>query len=473
MAIRIEKDALGEVAIPKEAYYGIHSMRAKINFPITDYKMDFSLIHAIGCIKKAAAMVNQELGMLNERIAEPVIQAADEVGRGLFNDSFIVDPIQGGAGTSFNMNANEIIANRALELLGEEKGNYQLISPNTHVNMAQSTNDVFPTAANIALINRLHKLLEQIAKLVESLKVKSGEFNNVIKMGRTHLQDAVPIRLGQEFTGYYSALSRDLERISRSMKALKKVNIGGTSIGTGLNAPFAYKEKMIGYLVKFTGIDLESSKSLIDTTQNTDVYTEVSAMLKVHALHLSKISNDLRLMSSGPTAGFQEINLPARQSGSSIMPGKVNPVICEVINQIAYQVAGNDATIGMAAENGQLELNVMKPVLIFNLFESIHILENGIRVFTEYAINGITANIDYCRDVVEHSISLVTAINPYVGYEKATEIAKLALETNRSIRDICVENGIFTEEEAERILDPEKLTEPGIAGSNIQTTKVE
>ncbi len=466
MEVRVEKDFLGEVEIPETAYYGIQSVRARDNFPISGYKTDATLIRSIGFVKKAAAMANAELGQLDGRLADAIVKAAEEVIEGKFDDQFIVDPIQGGAGTSFNMNANEIIANRALELLSEEKGNYEVISPNSHVNMAQSTNDVFPTAVNIALIERMHSLVEKIAQLVDALKEKSIEFDDVIKMGRTHLQDAVPIRLGQEFSGYYSVINRDLERISSSIKGLRSLNIGGTSIGTGLNALPEYREKVVEYLAELTGFELLSSENLIDATQNTDVYTEVSGMLKIHALNLSKIASDLRLMSSGPKAGFHEINLPARQSGSSIMPGKVNPVICEVINQIAYQVVGNDTTIGMAAENGQLELNVMKPVLVFNLLESIKILENGLRIFREYAIEGITANIEHCRNMVERSISLVTAINPYVGYEKATEVAQIAMETGRPIREICIENGILTEEEVDAILDVNNLTSPGIAGQD-------
>ena len=466
MEVRVEKDFLGEVEIPETAYYGIQSVRARDNFPISGYKTDATLIRSIGFVKKAAAMANAELGQLDGRLADAIVKAAEEVIEGKFDDQFIVDPIQGGAGTSFNMNANEIIANRALELLSEEKGNYEVISPNSHVNMAQSTNDVFPTAVNIALIERMHSLVEKIAQLVDALQEKSIEFDDVIKMGRTHLQDAVPIRLGQEFSGYYSVINRDLERISSSIKGLRSLNIGGTSIGTGLNALPEYREKVVEYLAELTGFELLSSENLIDATQNTDVYTEVSGMLKIHALNLSKIASDLRLMSSGPKAGFHEINLPARQSGSSIMPGKVNPVICEVINQIAYQVVGNDTTIGMAAENGQLELNVMKPVLVFNLLESIKILENGLRIFREYAIEGITANIEHCRNMVERSISLVTAINPYVGYEKATEVAQIAMETGRPIREICIENGILTEEEVDAILDVNNLTSPGIAGQD-------
>lgn len=466
MEVRVEKDFLGEVEIPEFAYYGVQSVRARDNFPISGYPVDVTLIRAIGFVKKACAMANLELGQLDKKLASVIILAAEEVIAGKFNDQFIVDPIQGGAGTSFNMNANEIIANRALELLGEEKGRYDIISPNSHVNMAQSTNDVFPTAVNIALIERLHSLVEKIAQLTEALSSKSAEFDDVIKMGRTHLQDAVPIRLGQEFSGYSSVINRDLERISASIKGLRSLNIGGTSIGTGLNALPEYREKVVEFLADLTGFELKSSDNLIDATQNTDVYTEVSSMLKIHALNLSKIASDLRLMSSGPTAGFQEINLPPRQSGSSIMPGKVNPVICEVVNQIAYQVVGNDATIALAAENGQLELNVMKPVLVFNLLESITILENGLRVFRKYAIEGITANVEHCRNIVEKSISLVTAINPYVGYEKATEIARTAMETGRSVREICIESGVLTKEEVDEILDLNNLTSPGIAGAD-------
>lgn len=462
MDVRVERDSLGVKEIPANAYYGVQSLRAKENFPITGYKMDLSLIQAIGYIKKSAALVNNELGLLDEKRANVIVLAAEEMIRGLFNDQFIVDPIQGGAGTSFNMNANEVIANRALELLGEEKGNYHIISPNTHVNMSQSTNDVFPTAVNIACLKLSHRLTKELTLLVEAMKAKADEFDSIVKMGRTHLQDAVPIRLGQEFHAYYSVLKRDLARILYSLNGLYSINIGATSVGTGLNASEEYRQKIVTYLSRFTELDLVSAEDLVDATQNTDVYTDLSSSLKIAAVNLSKIASDLRLMNSGPITGIKEINLPAVQSGSSIMPGKVNPVICEVVNQIAYHVIGNDTTIAIASENGQLELNVMKPVLVYNIIQSITMLTNGIRVFREKAILGITANKVHCRNLVESSIGLVTAISPYIGYEKATEIAKEALQTKRSIREICLEWDVLTKEKLEQILDVEKMTYPNL-----------
>lgn len=462
MDVRVERDSLGVKEIPANAYYGVQSLRAKENFPITGYKMDLSLIQAIGYIKKSAALVNNELGLLDEKRANVIVLAAEEMIRGLFNDQFIVDPIQGGAGTSFNLNANEVIANRALELLGEEKGNYHIISPNTHVNMSQSTNDVFPTAVNIACLKLSHRLTKELTLLVEAMKAKADEFDSIVKMGRTHLQDAVPIRLGQEFHAYYSVLKRDLARILYSLNGLYSINIGATSVGTGLNASEEYRQKIVTYLSRFTELDLVSAEDLVDATQNTDVYTDLSSSLKIAAVNLSKIASDLRLMNSGPITGIKEINLPAVQSGSSIMPGKVNPVICEVVNQIAYHVIGNDTTIAIASENGQLELNVMKPVLVYNIIQSITMLTNGIRVFREKAILGITANKVHCRNLVESSIGLVTAISPYIGYEKATEIAKEALQTKRSIREICLEWDVLTKEKLEQILDVEKMTYPNL-----------
>ncbi|WP_088102456.1 aspartate ammonia-lyase [Halalkalibacter urbisdiaboli] len=462
---RIERDLLGEKHVPKDAYYGIQTMRAKENFPITGYPPHPELIRAFGYVKKAAAMANRDVGVLQTNIADAIIEAAEEVIDGKLNDQFIVDAIQGGAGTSFNMNANEVIANRAIEFLGGEKGEYMRVSPNTHVNMAQSTNDAFPTAIHIASLRLASGLTDTLTKLIKALQDKEKEFDNVLKMGRTHLQDAVPIRLGQEFGAYRRVLSRDLERIKRSVNHLYEINMGATAVGTGLNAKPEYIKKVAEYLADITGFPFKTADDLVDATQNTDAYTEVSSALKIMAINLSKIANDLRLMSSGPRTGLNEINLPARQPGSSIMPGKVNPVMAEVINQISFQVIGNDQTISLASEAGQLELNVMEPVLVFNLLQSLSILQNGLEVFRKYTIEGITANIERCKEMVEHSVGIITAINPHVGYEVASRIAKEAIQTGRSVREICLERGILSEEELNEILDPKEMTNPGIAGA--------
>lgn len=462
---RIERDLLGEKEVPKDAYYGIQTMRARENFPITGYPPHEELIKAFGYVKKAAAMANRDVGVLQKKIAGAIIEAADEVIEGKLSDHFIVDSIQGGAGTSFNMNANEVIANRAIEKLGGKKGEYVKVSPNTHVNMAQSTNDAFPTAIHISSLNLSKGLIQTLKSLIEAIKIKEVEFDEVLKMGRTHLQDAVPIRLGQEFGAYRRVLERDLKRIERSVGHLYEVNMGATAVGTGLNAKPEYIEKVALYLAEVTGYPLRTAEDLVDATQNTDAYTELSSALKIMAINLSKIANDLRLMSSGPRTGLNEINLPPRQPGSSIMPGKVNPVMCEVINQISFQVIGNDHTISLASEAGQLELNVMEPVLVFNLLQSFSILQNGMDVFRKYAIEGITANIEHCREMVEHSVGIITAINPHVGYEVATRVAKEAIQTGRSVREICLERGILSEEELNEILDPKEMTNPGIAGA--------
>ncbi|MFB5662046.1 aspartate ammonia-lyase [Alteribacillus sp. HJP-4] len=462
---RTERDFLGEKNVPVDAYYGIQTIRAKENFPITGYHPHPELIKAFGYVKKAAALANRDVGGLTKNIAGAIIQAAEEVIEGRFNDQFIVDAIQGGAGTSFNMNANEVIANRAIELLGGQKGHYLMVSPNTHVNMAQSTNDSFPTAIHIASLNLAKGLTHSIDELIKVIETKENEFDTVIKMGRTHLQDAVPIRLGQEFGAYKRVLGRDLARIKRSVEHLYAINMGATAVGTGLNAKPAYIQKVSVYLAELTNMPFFSAEDLVDATQNTDAYTELSGALKVHAINLSKMANDLRLMSSGPRTGLNEINLPSRQPGSSIMPGKVNPVMCEVVNQISFQVIGNDHTISLASEAGQLELNVMEPVLVFNLLQSLSILQNGLNVFRDYAVDGLTANVERCREMVEQSVGVITAINPHVGYETASRIAKEAIETNRSVREICLERGILSKEELDEILDVKEMTNPGIAGS--------
>lgn len=462
---RIERDLLGEMELPEDAYYGIQTARAIENFPITGYPPHKELIRALGYVKKSAAMANSDIGVLNKKISAAIVAASEDVISGKLNNHFVVDSIQGGAGTSFNMNANEVIANRAIELLGGKKGNYMMVSPNTHVNMAQSTNDAFPTAIHIACLNLAKGLKSELKELIMAMEAKEKEFDKVIKMGRTHLQDAVPIRLGQEFGAYKRVLNRDLTRIKNSVDHLYEINMGATAVGTGLNAMPEYIALVVKYIAEHTELPFKNAENLVDATQNTDAYTELSSALKIVAINLSKIANDLRLMSSGPRTGLNEINLPPRQAGSSIMPGKVNPVMCEVINQIAFQVIGNDHTISIASEAGQLELNVMEPVLVFNLLQSLSILQNGIKVFKKYAIEGITANIDHCREMVEQSVGIITAINPHVGYEVAARVAKEAIQTNRSVREICIEKGILTEEELNVILDPYEMTAPGIAGA--------
>ena len=460
---RIEKDAIGEKQVPLEAYYGIQTLRAIENFPITGYRIEEGLIKALGIVKKCAALANSEIGQLDKKIAEAIVKAAEEVAEGKWSEQFIIDPIQGGAGTSINMNANEVIANRALEIIGEKKGAYNVISPNSHVNMAQSTNDAFPTAMHLSALNGLDKLVKVMESLYQTFMKKANEFDDVIKMGRTHLQDAVPIRLGQEFRAYAHVLSRDIKRISEAKEHLYPVNMGATAVGTGLNADPVYIEKVVQYLAQYSNQPITRVESLVDGTQNTDCYIEVSAALKICMLNMSKIANDLRMMASGPRCGFGEINLPARQPGSSIMPGKVNPVMAEVVNQSAFQVVGNDLTISMASEAGQFELNVMEPVIIFNLLESIKVMTNVLTVFNEYCVSGITANRERLENYVKNSVGVITAINPHVGYEVAAGIAKEAIASGRPVREIVLEKQVLTEAELDMILDPIKMTSPGIA----------
>lgn len=398
---RIEKDFLGERVLPAEAYYGIQTLRATENFPITGYTIHSSLIKAMGIVKKAAALSNMEVHLLSKEIGEAIVEAAQEVIDGKWDAEFIVDPIQGGAGTSINMNANEVIANRALEILGKEKGDYHTVSPNSHVNMSQSTNDAFPTAIHIAVLNLIDELLVTMDYMQSVFHQKAEQFAHVIKMGRTHLQDAVPIRLGQEFEAYCRVINRDIVRIRQTRPNLYDVNMGATAVGTGLNAFPDYIKSVDEHLAEISGLPLKGATHLVDATQNTDAYTEVSGALKICMINMSKIANDLRLMASGPRAGLGEILLPARQPGSSIMPGKVNPVMPEVLNQVAFQVIGNDHTISLASEAGQLELNVMEPVLVFNLIQSISIMNNVFRAFTENCLKDIEANEERMKEYVE------------------------------------------------------------------------
>ncbi len=465
---RIEEDLLGKRKVPKDVYYGIQTLRAKENFNITGYKMDRDFIKALGIVKKAAAKANMQIGLLDKKRAQAIIDAAQEVIEGKWDEQFVLDPIQGGAGTSNNMNANEVIANRAIELYGEGcRGDSSIISPLTHVNMSQSTNDVVPSAIKIALLLKSKALLKSTERLEEAFRIKAKEFDHIIKMGRTQLQDAVPIRLGQEFQAYASAAKRSRERMVKAFDSIKIINMGATAIGTGLNADPRYIQYVLANLREISGFDLLIAEDLIDATQNSDVYVEVSSAIKAWAVVLSKICNDLRLMGSGPRSGLYEINLPEVQPGSSIMPGKVNPVIPEAVNQIVFQIIGNDVTIDIAAEAGQLELNVMEPVIAFNLMQSIDIMTNAQNMLTEKCIIGITANEKKCKEFVEKSIGIVTALNPHIGYEKTCMVAKEALESGKSIKEIILAHKLLDEERLNKILDPYEMTKGGIAGREL------
>jgi aspartate ammonia-lyase len=421
MLYRIEKDFLGEKKVPEEAYYGIQTLRALENFPITGIAIEKELVIALAEVKKAAALANMDLKLLTSEIGGAIVEAANEVIGGNHAHQFMVDSIQGGAGTSINMNMNEVLANRALELLERKKGEYFYCSPNTHVNMSQSTNDTVPTAIKIAAYRLTQDLLKSLEALQEGFVQKEKEFDGIIKMGRTHLQDAVPIRLGQEFSAYACVLKRDVNRIGRAAEDLLHINMGATAVGTGLNAHKDYIKRVTGYLSKQVGFSLRSAENLIDITQNTDAYVTLSSALKICAINLSKICNDIRLMASGPKAGLNELHLPPRQPGSSIMPGKVNPVMAEVVNQVAFQVIGNDYTICMASEAGQFELNVMGPVIAFNLLQSLRIMRNAMDVFLEYAVHEMKAHEQMCTEYVQKSFGIITALNPHLGYETAAQ----------------------------------------------------
>jgi len=461
---RTEKDSIGTKSVPEDVYYGVQSLRAAENFHITGLNMHPEIINSLAYIKKAAAITNCEAGLLDKKIAQAIVKACDEILGGKLHEDFIVDPIQGGAGTSLNMNANEVIANRANEILGGKKGDYSIVNPNDHVNCGQSTNDVIPTAGKMTSLRLLKNLKKELMRLHTALEKKAEEFDGVIKMGRTQLQDAVPIRLGQEFKAYSVAVLRDIRRMDKAMDEMRTLNMGGTAVGTGLNADEAYLRRIVPNLSEISDMELVQAYDLIDSTQNLDPFVAVSGAVKACAVTLSKIANDLRLMSSGPRAGFGEINLPAKQNGSSIMPGKVNPVIPEVVNQVAFNVIGNDVTITMAAEAGQLELNAFEPIIFYCLFQSIDTLGYAVQTFVDNCVTGITANETRCRYFVENSVGIITAICPYVGYQKAAEIAKEAIKTGESVKKLIIEQGILTEEQMDEILDPVQMTEPGISG---------
>ena len=467
MEFRVEKDSIGTKDVPENVYYGVQSLRAAENFHITGLNMHPEIINSLAYIKKAAAITNCEAGLLDKRRTQAIVQACDEILEGKFREDFIVDPIQGGAGTSLNMNANEVIANRAIEILGGKKGDYSVVNPNDHVNCGQSTNDVIPTAGKMTSLRLLKKLKKQLLRLHSALEQKADEFDSVIKMGRTQLQDAVPIRLGQEFKAYSVAILRDLNRMDKAMDEMRTLNMGGTAVGTGLNADESYLRRIVPNLSEISGMDLVQAYDLIDATQNLDSFVAVSGAVKACAVTLSKIANDLRLMSSGPRAGFGEINLPAKQNGSSIMPGKVNPVIPEVVNQVAFNAIGNDMTITMAAEAGQLELNAFEPIIFYCLFQSIDTIAYAVNTFVDNCVIGITANETRCRYFVENSVGIITAICPYVGYQKAAEIAKEAIKTGESVRKLIIEKGLLTKEQMDEIMDPVQMTEPGISGQTV------
>ncbi|MCW6678970.1 aspartate ammonia-lyase [Anaerococcus sp. NML200574] len=459
---RLERDSLGELNIPKDAYYGANSYRAYENFKITDKAMDPYFIKAIVEVKKACAILNNKVGILSDKKMQAIVDACDEILAGKYLDQFIVDPIQGGAGTSFNMNANEVIANIANLSLGGSLGHYEHIHPNDHVNLGQSTNDVIPTAGKVAIIRYMDDLYEEVEKLVEAFDKKSKEFDEYIKMGRTQLQDAVPITLGQEFNAYKRVVKRGLKRFKAAKKELSYVNLGGTAIGTGLNADYYFVENIVTTLSDITGLDLNQANDLIDATQNLDGFLFTSSVLKTFAASLSKVANDLRLLSSGPTTGISDFKLPAKQAGSSIMPGKVNPVIPEVVNQVAFLVIGNDMTVTMAVEAGQLELNAFEPVIFYSLIESITALKGAISTLTLNCVEGITANKEKLRRKVENSVAIITPFAPHIGYDAASAIAKESMKSDKSVRELILEKGLMDEAEIDKILDYKRMTRPGI-----------
>ena len=462
MTTRREHDLLGDRDVPADAYYGVHTLRAIENFPITGTRISIypDLIAALASIKSAAARSNHELGLLDATRTDAIVAAAEEIRAGKLHEQFVVDVIQGGAGTSTNMNANEVIANRALELLGHPKGDYKFLHPNEHVNMSQSTNDVYPTALKLAAYAGIMQLVDAMAVLRQSFEAKSEEFKDVIKMGRTQLQDAVPMTLGQEFSTYAVMLGEDEQRLKEAVALICEINMGATAIGTGINSHPDYAALVCRHLREITGIPVVTASNLIEATQDCGAFVQLSGVLKRVAVKLSKTCNDLRLLSSGPRVGLNEINLPPMQAGSSIMPGKVNPVIPEVVNQIAFEVIGNDLTVTFAAEAGQLQLNAFEPIIAHSLFKSVNHLRAGCLTLAERCVNGITANREHLRRGVERSIGIVTALNPYIGYANATDIAQQALVTGDSVYDLVLAKKLLTKEQLDQILQPEVLTQP-------------
>jgi aspartate ammonia-lyase len=462
-ATRIEHDLLGDRVVPAEAYYGVHTLRALENFPISGTSISIypDLVRALACVKLAAALANNSLGLLPDEKTQAITKACEEIREGALLDEFVVDVIQGGAGTSTNMNANEVIANRALEFLGHARGEYRFLHPIEDVNMSQSTNDVYPTAVKVALhfaIDRLHAAMGALRRAFEG---KAEEFSSYLKMGRTQLQDAVPMTLGQEFSTYAVMLQEDEDRLREAAQLITEINLGATAIGTGINAHADYAGLVCRRLSEITGIRLTTAANLVEATQDAGAFVQLSGVLKRIAVKLSKTCNDLRLLSSGPRAGLGEINLPPMQAGSSIMPGKVNPVIPEVVNQIAFEVIGNDVTVSFAAEAGQLQLNAFEPVIAHSLFKSIVHLTNGCDTLRERCVAGVTANRARLAQLVENSIGIVTALNPHIGYSNATEVAREALETGRTVYELVLEKKLLSKQQLDEILRPEALTRPG------------
>jgi aspartate ammonia-lyase len=463
---RREHDLLGEREVPNEAYYGVHTLRAKENFqisgtPVSEYS---NLVIALASVKQAAAEANTELGLLKPTLSHAIVSACVEVREGRLHEHFVVDVIQGGAGTSTNMNANEVICNRALEIIGYNKGDYEYLHPNEHVNMAQSTNDVYPTALRIATYFAIEHLLEAMARLHKAFSGKALQFAGLLKVGRTQLQDAVPLTLGQEFSSYAVMLEEDMARLREASSLVREINLGATAIGTGITAHPDYAAKAAQALRRITGIDVVTAPNLVEATQDCGAFVQISGVLKRIAVKLSKTCNDLRLLSSGPRAGLNEINLPPVQAGSSIMPGKVNPVIPEVVNQVAFEVFGNDMTVTFAAEGGQLQLNAFEPIIASALFRSFKHLTAACTTLADKCVVGITANADHLRDTLERSLALATALNPYIGYKNATSVAAEAHSNNLTIREVVLRRELMNEEELDEALRPEALVQPRVHG---------
>ena len=459
-SFRIEKDYIGQMQVPKDAYYGIQTARAIENFPISGQKSQPVFTNAIVYIKKAAAMTNVELGCLDSKIGNMIILACDRILNGEFQQQFPLDIYQAGAGTSHHMNVNEVIANVAIEMLGGVKGDYSSVHPNDHVNYGQSTNDVYPTAMRIAMLQLARKLVKNLYDLTETFNQKAQAFDSIVKSGRTHLQDAAPIRVGQEFSGYAESISKSTQRIGRACESLKELGIGGSAVGTGINTHPEYARIIIEKLRKMTNLDVKESKNRFEAMQSNAPFVEFSGSLRTLAVELIRISNDLRLMNSGPHTGLAEIELPAVQPGSSIMPGKVNPVIPEMMNMVCFSVIGNDTAIVLAAQAGQFELNVMMPLIQHELLESINILANSIKIFNEKCVSGLTVNVSRCHDYAMRSLGIATVLNPVIGYSKASEVVRESMRTGKSVKEIIQQQGLLTVDQIDQVLSPISMTEP-------------
>lgn len=460
--LRLEKDSIGPKEIPADVYYGIQTARAVENYPISGMKAHPTLVRAFGMVKRAAAEANKALGLVDDKRADAIIKAAQEVIDGKWDEQFVVDVFQAGAGVSFHMNSNEVISNRAIELLGGKLGDYTIVHPNDHVNYGQSTNDVFPTGMRLATLLELEKLYPALESLAAAFEAKGKEFWNIMKSGRTHMQDAVPIRLGQEFAAYGVAIRKAIGNIRSTSDSLRELGLGGSAVGTGLNTHPDYRAKAVADLARISGQKLTPAPDMRWAMQSNAPMAEVSSSLRNLALEIIRISNDLRLLSSGPNTGFAEINLPALQPGSSIMPGKINPVMLELAAMVSFQVVGNDTAVALAVQAGQLELNVMMPTMAYSVLQSITIMTNMLRVFTDKCVRGITANENRCNFYAQSTVSLATALNPYIGYAKAAEIVKESVATGRSIIEIAREKKLLSEEEIREILDPVAMTEPQV-----------